>query len=255
VRAGGGEPGPAVHGEEPAAGEVQLARPEEFLQLASQGVLPVEVAADGGGPPAPGDRVQQPDDSQQGLPFRGGGAEFLQQLIRWWESLLVPGLLQTADYARALFEAWRPVDGHRDVDVDVAARLARQDIFDRPAPPSFGAVVDESVLYRCIGGAKVMHDQLLHMADVSERPRITVQVLPADVGAHVGLLGAFAIAGFPDDTPGMVYMESPDEGEATKHPGSVARIAVTYDTLRDEALGARASRDLIRKVAEEKWTA
>lgn len=181
-------------------------------------------------------------------------AEKRATMIRWWEPLLVPGLLQTADYARALFEAWRPVDGHRDVDVDVAARLARQDIFDRPAPPSFGAVIDESVLYRCIGGSKVMHEQLAHLAGVSEHPRITVQVLPADVGAHAGLLGAFAIAGFDDDTPGMVYLESPSSGETTRHPGTVARITVTYDTLRDEALGARASRDLIRKVAEEKWT-
>jgi hypothetical protein len=176
-------------------------------------------------------------------------------MLRNWEPLIIPGLLQTPDYARALFAAWRDVDGNRDVDADVAGRIARQEIFDRPAPPSFGAVIDEAVLSRCVGGPKVMHDQLMHLADMSERPRITVQVLPAEVGVHVGLLGAFAIAGFDDDTAGMVYLESPDQGETTKHPGRVARIAVTYDTLRDEALGARASPDLIRKVAEERWTA
>jgi hypothetical protein len=94
---------------------------------------------------------------------------------------------------------------------------------------------------------------LLHLADMAERSRITVQVLPAEVGAHVGLLGAFAMAGFANGTPGMVYLESPDEGEATKRADTVAKIGITYDTLRDDALGARASRDLIRRVAEERW--
>lgn len=182
-------------------------------------------------------------------------AEQRAAIIRWWEPLLVPGLLQTADYARAVFDAWQAVDGYGDTDELVTARLARQAIFDRPAPPSFGAVMDETVLYRCIGGPKIMHDQLLRLAEVSEHPRVTVQVVPADLGAHVGLLGGFAIAGFDDDTPGIVYIESPDEGETSKHPNTVAKITLTYDTLRNEALGGRASRDLIVKIAEERWQA
>jgi transcriptional regulator with XRE-family HTH domain len=182
-------------------------------------------------------------------------AEKRASVIRWWQPLLVPGLLQIPDYVRAVYDAWCAVDGNGDTDDHVAARLARQDIFERPMPPSFGVVIDETVLHRCIGGSRVMHDQLLHLAGMSERARVTVQVLPADVGANVGLLGAFAIAGFDDATPGMVYFESPDEGETTRHPDRVARIMITYDALRDDALGARASRDLIRKVAEERWTA
>lgn len=182
-------------------------------------------------------------------------AEQRATMLRTWETLLIPGLLQTAEYARAIFGAWQSVDGEADIDELVAARLARQAIFDRPSPPSFGAVIDESVLYRSIGGPKVMHDQLLHLANMAERPRITVQVLPAEVGAHVGLLGAFVIAGFADETQGIVYFEAPDEGQTTRQPATVAKIIVTYDTLRDEALGGRVSRDLIRKVAEERWTA
>jgi DNA-binding XRE family transcriptional regulator len=182
-------------------------------------------------------------------------AEQRATVIRWWEPLLVPGLLQTADYARAVFDAWQAVDGYGDTDELVTARLARQAIFGRPTPPSFGTVMDETVLYRCIGGPKVMHDQLLHLAEVSEHPRVTVQVVPADLGAHVGLLGGFAIASFDDDIPGIIYIESPDEGETSKHPSTVAKITLTYDTLRNEALGGRASRDLIAKVAEERWKA
>jgi transcriptional regulator with XRE-family HTH domain len=182
-------------------------------------------------------------------------AEKRASVLRSWQPLIMPGSLQTADYARTLFEAWRAVDGNRDVDRDVAARLARQDIFDRPAPPSFGVVIDESVLYRRVGSPSVMHDQLVHLIEMSERPRVSVQVLPAEVGAHVGLLGAFAIASFADDAPGMVYFETADEGEVSKRPAKLARMTVTYDALRDDALNARASRDLMRKVAEETWKA
>lgn len=181
-------------------------------------------------------------------------AEQRASVIRMWQPLLVPGILQTDGYIRAVYEAWRAVDGNQKIDADVAARLERQTVLDRETPPSFGAVIDESVLYREIGGPKVMHEQLNHLAEMSERPRITIQILPADVGAHVGLLGAFAMAQFPGDTDAMVYMESPDQGATSKDPDRVARLAVTYDALRDEALGARASRELLRKVAEEQWT-
>jgi transcriptional regulator with XRE-family HTH domain len=182
-------------------------------------------------------------------------AEQRAAVIRWWEPLLVPGLLQTPDYARAVFDAWRAIDGGADTDDLVAARLARQTIFDRPLPPSFQAVIDETVLQRSVGGAKVMYDQLQHLAEMSERPRVTVQVLPAEVGVHVGLLGAFAIAGFEDGTPGIVYLESPDAGETIRHTATLAKIQLTFDTLRADAISGRASRDLIREVAEERWKA
>ena len=87
------------------------------------------------------------------------------------------------------------------------------------------------------------------------RPRVSVQVLPAEVGAHVGLGGAFVIASFVDDTPGMAYFETADEGEVSRRPAKLARMTVTYDALKDDALNARASRALIRKVAEETWKA
>ncbi len=178
-------------------------------------------------------------------------AEGRATVIRWWEPLLIPGLLQTAEYGRALFKAWQTTGDDDEVEQLVNARLDRQRIFDRPKPPSFWAVIDEGVLRRCIGSAKVMHDQLVHLADMSERPMIKVHVIPAEVGAHIGLLGAFAIAGFADDAPGIVYFESPDEGETTRNPATAAKIILTFDTLRSEALPRGASRDLIMRVAEE----
>ena len=178
-------------------------------------------------------------------------AERQAAVIRWWEPLLVPGLLQTPEYARALFRAWRTDDDEDKVEQLVIARMNRQRIFDRPGPPSLWAVLDEGVLRRRVGGAKVMHDQLAHLADRGERANIKVHVIPAEAGAHVGLLGAFAIAGLAGDTPGIVYFETPDEGQTSRDPVRVAKIVLKFETLRSEALPRGASRDLILKVAGE----
>lgn len=98
-----------------------------------------------------------------------------------------------------------------------------------------------------------MRDQLAHLVDMSERSRVTIQVVPGEVGAHVGLLGAFAIASV-GRAPGSVYMETPDQRQTTEAPSVVAKLSGTFDTLRAEALPRAASRDLIRKVAEQRWT-
>lgn len=171
--------------------------------------------------------------------------------LRTWEPLLIPGLLQTAEYARALFRAWSATGEEDEVDQLVSARLDRQRIFDRSKPPSFWAVIDEGVIRRCIGSPKVMHGQLLHLAEMTERPMVRVHVIPSEVGAHTGLLGAFAIAGFADDAQGIVYFESPDEGETTRDSPTIAKMVLIFDTLRSEALPRGATRDLVLTVAEE----
>ena len=178
-------------------------------------------------------------------------AEGRATVLRGWEPLLVPGLLQTPEYARALFRAWETTEDDDDIEQLVTARIDRQRIFGKPHPPSFWAVVDEGVLTRCVGSSKVMHDQLIHLVEVAERPTTKIHVIPAEVGAHIGLLGAFAIAGFAGDAPGIAYFESPDKGQTTTDPAAVARVILTFDTLRSEALPRGASRELIMKVAEE----
>jgi Domain of unknown function (DUF5753) len=171
--------------------------------------------------------------------------------LRSWEPLLIPGLLQTADYARAILAA-DPETTADQLSELVSARLERQTILDRPDAPTLWVVLDEAVLYRLIDTRKTMHDQLLHLADMSCRSNITVQIVPAEIGAHAGLLGGFAIASFDND-PSTVYMESPDQGQTTQLPSVVKRLSHTFDTLRADALPRGASRDLIGKVAEERW--
>jgi transcriptional regulator with XRE-family HTH domain len=177
-------------------------------------------------------------------------AERRAESVCCWEPLLVPGLVQTADYARALFEAWRQPED--EIDQLVSIRMDRQSIFDRPDPPLLWVIVDEAVLYRRIDSAKIMYDQLAYLADVANRPNVTVQVVPAEVGAHVGLQGAFAIVSA--DGASTLYLEGPNQGQITETPSVVATVSATFDTLRAEALPRVTSRDLIRRVAEEQWT-
>jgi DNA-binding XRE family transcriptional regulator len=172
--------------------------------------------------------------------------------LRSYEPLLIPGLLQTEDYARAILAA-RPGGKHDDLDDQVAARIDRQGILARADAPQLWCVVDEGVLHRCIGDAKVMHDQLVHLADLAENPQTTIQVIPASAGAHAGLLGGFVIADL-DGSPGMVYLETAAEGQIADSPAIVAHAMLRFDALRSEALPRAASRDLIMKVAEDRWT-
>jgi transcriptional regulator with XRE-family HTH domain len=173
------------------------------------------------------------------------------KVLRWYEPLVVPGLLQTEDYARAILSA-RP-DGNLDgLDEQVAARLARQAVLDRPDAPQLWCVVDEGVLHRAIGGSKVMRSQLYRLAEVAEHPKTTIQIIRA-AGVHAGLLGGFIIAGL-DARPPVAYLETAAEGHVTDSPSVAAQVALSFDRLRAEAESWASSRDLIRKVAEEQWT-
>ncbi len=116
-----------------------------------------------------------------------------------FEPLLVPGLLQTADYTRALMKAGGLTDA--DAEARLAARLGRQAILSRDAPPELLVIVDETVLRRAVGSPRVMARQLRHLIEAAERPTITVQVLPFDVGAHTGLDGSFIVLDFAEHKP------------------------------------------------------
>jgi transcriptional regulator with XRE-family HTH domain len=172
--------------------------------------------------------------------------------LRTFEHSLVPGLLQTADYARAVL-ATRPNTSEDKIEQLTAARLDRQVILERDSPPLLWAVIDEAVLRREVGDSKVMHDQLCHIVDAAGRPNITVEVIPYGTGAHSGLLGAFVIAEF-GDAPSIVYLETANGGQIVEKPSAIEEDALIFDSLRSDALPRRQSCDLIMKVAEEAWT-
>lgn len=154
--------------------------------------------------------------------------------IRWYEPLLVPGLLQTEAYAEALLG-----DAER-----VAFRMERQRVLDRA---SVTVVVAEPVLSYLVGSPEVMHHQLRALI---ESPA-TVQVLPYDADTHLGTLGSFATATV--DGSEVAYADSPVRGLVTADPAVVLDVRRRWDGLRGEALPQRHSRELIMKVAEERW--
>ena len=133
--------------------------------------------------------------------------------------------------------------------------MARQCIFDRPDPPNLWIVLDEVVLHRLIGTPKTIYDQLIQLADMSMRSYICVQIVPADTGAHAGLAGSFDLASV-QGKPDLLYMDAV-EGVTIERSALVLKAAaVAFDNLvRSDALTRNDSRDLILKVAEERWNA
>ncbi len=180
-------------------------------------------------------------------PFAACEAEAVA--LRWFEHSLVPGLLQTEDYARAVLET-HPNTTSTQIDERLAARLARQGVLDREDPPIFWVLLDEAVLHRNIGSATVMREQLLHVVEMAQRPNITVQVIEG-MGAHPGLSGAFGIAEMID-RHSVVYRETVGNGQTVEDPGTVADVELLFDTLRTEACKGTDSLALIESAAD-RW--
>jgi transcriptional regulator with XRE-family HTH domain len=178
-------------------------------------------------------------------------AEGEAQSLRMWSPMLIPGLLQTAEYARALFLAAQTDTSDDAIGALVAARLERQVILDQVNPPDVVAVLDEAVLHRLVGSPQAMHDALAHVAEMSQRPYIVVQVVPAGNGANAGLAGAFDIAA-ADGIAETLRMEGVED-QTTEKRSLVRKAAVAFDRVRGDALPRDASRDLILKVADERW--
>jgi hypothetical protein len=181
-------------------------------------------------------------------------AELHARIIRWWEPLLIPGLLQTADYARELFRAWQVIEDADTVERNVTLRMDRQEIFDRPNPPTLIVVIDETVLWRCIGNSEIMLTQLEYLMDMSTRPNVAIHIVPASVGAHAGLLGAFILADLEGESGKVIYLETPDQGLISGAASLTAKILGSFERVRSEALPKGASRELIRRVVSERWT-
>jgi hypothetical protein len=166
--------------------------------------------------------------------------------------VLIPGLFQTPEYVGAVLGK-RPHTADEERESLLAARLARQEILARDEPPLVYALLDEAVLNRPVGSAEVMHGQLVHLADLAGRVNISIQVVPYGAGAHIGLLGAFVIAEAPEMSA-TVFLENAADGQTAEDTDRVAQIMASFDALRGEALTVGASRELIAKVAEERWT-
>jgi len=172
--------------------------------------------------------------------------------LRWFEPLIVPGLLQTEPYARALY-ATRVGLSADDVDALVAARMARQEILTREAPPMLWVILDEGVLRRPVGGRGVMAEQLRLLSEAVCRPTIRIEIIPASIGAHDGLTGAFTIADLAGQPGAAAYREGARQGQVVTGREEVTDLMTCWDTLRSEALSRSDSLTLLEEVAKS-WT-
>jgi Domain of unknown function (DUF5753)/Helix-turn-helix domain len=129
-------------------------------------------------------------------------------LIRTYEGQLVPGLLQTDDYMRAVIGGAHLDESPEEAERRVALRVRRQSLLERANAPRVWAVVDEAALRRPVGGPKVMRNQVERLIEVAGLPNVTLQILPFQAGAHPALVGAFSILRFADqELPDVVYVE------------------------------------------------
>ncbi|MFJ6757311.1 Scr1 family TA system antitoxin-like transcriptional regulator [Streptomyces sp. NPDC091273] len=177
-------------------------------------------------------------------------AEALATAIREYAPQLIPGLLQTAAYAREVFRAYQPTATEETIDELVTNRLARAALLNDPTTPMLWCVLDEAVLRRCGENPSVLAENLRHIASLIRQHRIIVQVLPFSAGFHAGMLGPLKLMSF-DDAPPLAYVQGMGTGQLFDDPATVAQHTLTYDLLTANALSPRKSLALIESVAED----
>jgi transcriptional regulator with XRE-family HTH domain len=178
------------------------------------------------------------------------GLEAEAETIWAYDAEYVPGLLQTEDYARTVHRA-QLIDG-RDEDIDrlVRVRMARQELLTAEDAPQAWLVINEAVLRRLVGGPDVMRAQLRRLAEATDLPTVTIQVVPFSAGAHPAMVGGFIRLSFPGD-PSIVYVEYHAGALYLESPAEVGRYTLMFDHLRATALSVDASRALIARVLRE----
>ncbi|MFF3819390.1 Scr1 family TA system antitoxin-like transcriptional regulator [Streptomyces bluensis] len=175
--------------------------------------------------------------------------EKLAKTISEYAPMLVPGLLQTEAYARAITRATLPLAGDDVIEGYVSVRLERQRVLDGPTRPLLWAVLHETVLRVPMGGPAVMSHQLRHIVGMVDRREALVQVLPFTAAADAFMNGLVSIMTFPDAPP-VVYTEGPGVGQLVEEPALVEQCQRSYDLVRAAALSPAASLALLKSAAE-----
>ncbi|PAK22101.1 transcriptional regulator [Streptomyces sp. alain-838] len=181
------------------------------------------------------------------------GLETDAESLRTYEPQIITGLLQTRSYAEALIQGALPETPVADVEKRVQVRIRRQErITAENNPLRLWVVLDEACLHRMVGSRQVMREQLEHVAEMSQLPHITVQVLPFDVGAHPGINGQYSILEFADTADSsVVYIEGVTSDLYLEKAQDVQKYTVMYEHLRAQALNVEQSRQRIEDVAKE----
>lgn len=167
-----------------------------------------------------------------------------------YETHLVMGLLQTKEYARAVFRMWRPVLDEDVIEQRVAARLARQKIFERSPAPTLSFVLEEALLHKRIGGENVRRGQLEQLLLIGQNRNVQIQVMPLSCGEHAGLAGPFTLMETKDGRR-IAYTEVQSDSRLHTERSRVRELEGTYGLLRAQALTPTESLALIEKLLGE----
>ncbi|MFG2757759.1 helix-turn-helix domain-containing protein [Streptomyces wuyuanensis] len=176
--------------------------------------------------------------------------ERFAETIEDWAPMLVPGLLQTEAYARAIVRAAMPRASEEVVEEKVAARVTRATLFGQASPPSLWVILDESVIRRPVLAPRDMTALLSHLAATVRATRSILQIVPETTSAHPFMMGMTRIMTFPDAPP-VVYLESLHSGQLVDYPRLVKQYRESYDLLRAAALPPEASLAMIESAAED----
>lgn len=173
--------------------------------------------------------------------------------LRVYDPQVVPGLLQTKQYAEALIAGALPETAQTEIEKRVQVRMRRQErISTGENPLRLWTVLDEAALRRVVGNRSLMRDQLEQLVEQSQLPHVTVQVIPFDMGAHPGLNGQYAILEFPDAADSsVVYIEGVTSDLYLEKANDVQKYSVMYEHLRAQALNVEQSRQFIADIAKE----
>ncbi len=170
-------------------------------------------------------------------------------VIRTYDSI-IPGLLQTSDYATALFDGGM-IGDRGAIKRNVDARMRRQSVLRRDPPPQLWVILDETALRRVVGDPKVMHGQLLHLLEMASRPNITIQVLPFEAGAHAAMTGTFYILDFGGlEQPPLVYVSTAGGSAFLEKPEEVERCTLIFGQSVISAKSPRESITFITDLAD-----
>ncbi|MDG4765767.1 helix-turn-helix transcriptional regulator [Solwaraspora sp. WMMD406] len=173
-------------------------------------------------------------------------------MLRWFEPSMIPGLLQTEAYARAIL-SWGGLSTAVEIEQRLASRMERQAVLRRePTPPLAFFLLDEQALRRDFGDAAMMREQCERLLEAAQLPHVHLQVIPSGAGLHAGLAGAFILARSPDGAE-AAHTDAALEAGITDHPEKVAALHARWDAIRSEALPHSAAVKMIKEVAET-WT-
>ena len=167
--------------------------------------------------------------------------------VQNYEAMVVPGLLQTAEYARAVIQGIAPAITESELGNLVAARMARQAVLTRASAPQFCAVVDEGALRRPIGEPGVMHRQLHHLLVVAEQPHVMLRVVPLAAGAHAGLRGSCVILEFAEE-PALAFGENQSSGLFLEEETDLTTYRLALENILHAALGPAATIELLTQI-------